>query len=310
MTGSESRFVSGPFAGQRLGDAWPAMSVAWIGSAIPHDPLFPLLVKFIFPEQKLSIQVHPGDAYAARHELAAGGRGKTEMWYALRSRPGAEVLVGLKSGITREAFAQAIASGTAENCLRQIPLNAGEAVFVPAGAAHTIGPGLVLCEIQEHSDLTYRVYDYNRRDAEGRSRALHIEKALAVMEFGAQSGGKIEPVKITVGALTKTYFAACRYFATEKWEFRESISAQTSRGHFDLLIILEGEGAIRFGGQRIPYGPAQVWMLPAALGSYELAPDRGTSLLKTHVPPDLDEVSRALAGEGIAESARNRLVHA
>lgn len=309
MTASESRFANGPFFGERLGDAWPAMSVEWTGAVIPDEPLFPLLVKFIFPEQKLSVQVHPDDDYAASCEQAAGGRGKTEMWYALRSHAGAEVLVGLKPGVTREIFERAIASGSAEHCLHRIPLSAGEAVYIPAGTVHTIGPGLVLCEIQEQSDLTYRVYDYNRRDAVGRSRPLHIEKALTVMEFGKQRGGKIDPVKIRRGALTKTYLAACRYFATEKWEFGDAISGQTSREHFDLLIILEGSGVIRFNGQHLPYGPIQVWMLPAALGAYDLVPDSGTTLLRTYVPPDLDEVLRALAGEGMAEGMRGRLVH-
>src|SRR6202041_3684035 len=176
------------------------------------DGSFPLLVKFIFADEKLSVQVHPDDDYAARHEKAAGGRGKTEMWYALSARPGAEVFVGLKPGVTREAFRSAIAGGSAEGCLERVPLRSGDAVFVPAGTAHTIGPGLVLCEIQEHSDLTYRVYDYNRSDAKGHGRELHIEKALEVIRFGDQSGGKIEPVSTTRGPVTETFFVSCRYF--------------------------------------------------------------------------------------------------
>ena len=116
-------------------------------------------------------------------------------------------------------FKRAIEDGSAEDCLQHVPLSAGEAIFVPAGTAHTIGAGLVLCEIQEYSDLTYRVFDYNRRDAQGRSRELHIEKALQVMRFGEQHGGKIEPVRIVRDGVTETFFVACRYFAVEKWEF-------------------------------------------------------------------------------------------
>jgi len=198
MTGVECRFASGPFTGQRLGDVWRTLPPAWTGTKISApDCSFPLLVKFIFAEEKLSVQVHPDDEYAARHEQAAGGRGKTEMWYAIRARPDAEVLAGLKPGVTRETFKRAIEDGSAEDCLEHVPLRAGEAIFVPAGTAHTIGAGLVLCEIQEYSDLTYRVFDYNRRDAQGRSRELHIEKALQVMRFGEQHGGKIEPVRMT-----------------------------------------------------------------------------------------------------------------
>ncbi len=310
MTGSESRFANGPFAKQKLADAWPAMRAEWIGTEIPRDPLFPLLVKFIFAEEKLSVQVHPDDDFAEKHEKAAGGRGKTEMWYALRARPGAEVLVGLKPGVTREAFQRTVAEGTAENCLQHVPMRSGDAVFVPAGTVHTIGPGLVLCEIQEHSDITYRVHDYNRRDAQGRARPLHVEKALASMLFGSQIGGRIDPVTITRGAITKAFLLACRYFATEKWEFSERISAETSREHFDLLIALEGSGEIRYRGGCAAYAPAQVWMMPAALGAYELFPSAAvrTSLLRTFVPGDLGRFSQALADEGLEETERSRVV--
>jgi len=310
MTGNESRFATGPFAGKTLAEAWPAMPPEWAGTVAARDAIFPLLVKFIFTEEKLSVQVHPDDAYAAEHEREAGGRGKTEMWYIVRARGGAEVLAGLKPEATRDAFQRAIADGTAEACLSHVPVREGDAIFVPAGTAHTIGPGLVLCEIQQHSDLTYRVYDYNRRDAQGRTRALHIEKALAAMRFGRQRGGKIEPVRVTSGAVTKTFLAACRYFATEKWEFAERIAAESSREHFDLLVVLDGRGEIRFGKEHTEYAPAQVWMIPASLGKFEMAPKSRTSLLRTYVPASLDAFARELAAAGVGEAEIARLVHA
>jgi mannose-6-phosphate isomerase len=315
MTGNECAFASGPFEGEKLGEAWPKMPDEWAGTHADRSSLFPLLVKFIFAEDKLSVQVHPNDEYAEKHEKAAGGRGKTEMWYAMRARAGAEVLVGLKTGVTVDSFKQAIVDGTAEECLERVPLHAGEAIFVPAGTAHTIGPGLVLCEIQQHSDITYRVYDYNRRDAHGRTRDLHIEKALEVIQFGEQSGGKITPVTVERGPAKETYFVACRYFATEKWEFAERIEAATSPEHFDLLIILEGGGTFEWGGSHAEYGPAQVWMIPAALGSYRIeprvepGPTSRTSLLRTYVPSDIGEFGRRLKDRGVAESAWSRLVH-
>ena len=309
MTGNDSRFADGPFAGQTLGHAWSAMPPEWTGTRVQRDAIFPLLVKFIFSEEKLSVQVHPDDAYAARHEQAAGGHGKTEMWYALRARPGAEVLVGLKPEVTRQAFERAIAEGTAENCLARVPLTDGDAVFVPSGTAHTIGPGLILCEIQQHSDLTYRVYDYNRRDAQGRSRHLHIEKALEVMRFGAQKGGKIEPLRMNRGSTNETYFVSCPYFATERWEFSERLDASTTPEHFDLLVLLQGGGTISWGRERAAYAPAQVWMLPAALGGYALEPDTSTSLLRTYVPSDPAELARRLATRGIPEAQSSRLIY-
>jgi mannose-6-phosphate isomerase len=309
MTGSECRFANGPFSGRKLGEVWPKMPSEWSGTSIERGVDFPLLVKFIFPEDKLSVQVHPGDAFAAQHEIAAGGRGKTEMWYAVRARPGAKVLVGLKANLTREDFQRAIADGTAEDCLTRIPLSAGEAVFVPAGTAHTIGPGLLLCEIQQHSDLTYRVYDYNRPDAQGKLRPLHIEKALQVMRFGSQAGGKIDPVRVEREGVRETYFATCRYFATEKWESSVRIDGVTSSAHFDLLIFLEGHGNIRCGDARIPYRPTQVWMLPAALGEYQLEPETRTSVLRTYSPSDSNEFTRRLASRGVSDAAIARLVH-
>ncbi|MGB9244465.1 MAG: type I phosphomannose isomerase catalytic subunit [Candidatus Acidiferrales bacterium] len=309
MTGNECRFASGPFEGSMLGSVWPEMPVEWAGTTADRGSAFPLLVKFIFSEDKLSVQVHPDDEYAARHEKAAGGRGKTEMWYAVRARAGAEVLVGLKAGVDREKFEQSIGNGNAEECLERIAMREGDAIFVPAGTAHTIGAGLVLCEIQEHSDLTYRVYDYNRRDAKGRARELHIEKALEVIRFGKQSGGKIEPVSITRGPVTETFFVSCPYFATEKWEFSKLFAATTSREHFDLMIILEGTGNFAWGDSRAEYGPAQVWMIPAALGAFRIEPSSRTALLRTYVPGGSDEFLRTLKESGVEESKWSRLVH-
>jgi mannose-6-phosphate isomerase len=281
---------------------WPELPAEWAGTKADRGSAFPLLVKFIFSEDKLSVQVHPDDEYAARYEKAAGGRGKTEMWYTVRARAGAEVLLGLKAGVDREKFEQSIGNGTAEECLERIAVREGDAIFVPAGTAHTIGSGLVLCEIQEHSDLTYRVFDYNRRDAKGRARELHIGKALEVIRFGEQSGGKIEPVSFKRGPVTETFLVSCRYFATEKWEFAESVAATTSPEHFDLIIILEGAGDFAWGGLRAGYSPAQVWMIPAALGALRIEPSARTTLLRTYVPSGSDEFLRNLKESGVEES--------
>jgi mannose-6-phosphate isomerase len=309
MTGSQCRFANGPFAGRELGEAWAHMPPEWAGTRADVGAVFPLLVKFIFPEEKLSVQVHPDDQYAAVYEQAAGGRGKTEMWYALRARAGAEVLVGLKPEVTRESLARAIAQGAAEDCLVHVPVCQGDAVFVSAGTAHTIGPGLILCEIQQQSDLTYRVYDYNRRDANGRPRPLHIEKALAVMRFGPQSGGKIDPVRIHEEGAEKTYFASCRYFETSRWEFSGPVLMGSSAESFDLLIFLEGSGAIRWQSERVDFAPAQVWMIPAGLGAYQIAPEAPASLLRAFVPREAGEFGSGLRQSGISEKDWSRLVH-
>ena len=308
LTGNDCVFATGEFAGRPLGEVWPTLPEAWTGTRLTGLSRIPLLIKFIFPEEKLSIQVHPDDAYAAAHEAAAGGVGKTEMWYVVSAREGAELRVGLKPDVTRDSFQRAIAEGTAEDCLARVRVRAGDAVFVPAGTAHTICPGVTLCEVQEHSDITYRVFDYNRVGTDGKPRALHIQQALSAMKFGEQRGGLCEPVRTKNGATSETLYAACRHFITERWEFRDRIAAMTSPEHFDLLIFLEGRGRIEFAEGSEPYGAAEVWLLPASLGAYQLAPASPSSLLHTYVP-DLNDFVRRLSDSHAGESAWSRVVH-
>jgi mannose-6-phosphate isomerase len=309
LTGLECTFANGAFAGEKLGQAWREMDAGWRGTSIDPGADFPLLVKFLFTQEKLSVQVHPDDDYAARHEASAGGRGKTEMWYALRAERGAEVLLGLKPDVTRREFEKAIADGTADDCLEHVPVREGDVIFVPARTAHTIGAGLVLCEIQEYSDLTYRVYDYNRRDASGKARELHVGKALEVLRFGGQQGGKTAPVEIERAGVTETYLAACPYFATEGWEFHKPVAASSSPQHFDLLIFLEGTGKIEWTDASAEYAPSQAWMIPAALRAYELSPQSRTALLRTYVPADMGEFIRRLEERGVHRSKWSKLVY-
>jgi len=309
LTGNDCVFASGHWAGLRVSEAWREMTPEWAGTRLAGAPYFPLLVKFIFPDEKLSVQVHPSDDYAREHEAAAGGLGKTEMWYAVAARPGAEVMVGLKPGVTRESFRRAIEDGQVEDCVERIPVRPGDAIFVPAGTVHTVGPGVVLCEIQEHSDLTYRVYDYNRLGPDGKPRLLHRRKAFDVINFGEQSGGRIVPVRVSRGAVMETYFVACRYFATEKWEFARRIAGSTSPEHFDLLIFLEGCGRFCWKQGEVRYAPAQVWMLPAGLGGYNIEPEERTVLLHTYVPDIVQDFVQRLRDQQVDEAEWSRLVH-
>jgi len=308
LTGNECRFATGEFAGRTLGEVWPDLSEEWTGTRLRGLSRIPLLIKFLFPEDKLSIQVHPDDAYAEKHEAAAGAVGKTEMWYVVAAREGARLLVGLRQGVTPESFRRALADGAVEDCLERVAVRAGDAVFVPAGTAHTICPGVVLCEIQEHSDITYRVFDYNRLGADGKPRPLHVRQAFDVMRFGEQDGGLCQPARLTHGAVTETFYVACRHFATERWEFRERIAAVTSPEHFDVLIFLSGKGRIEFAGGAETYAHAQVWLLPAALGAYQIEPEFPTTLLRTYVP-DLHDFVRRLTDERVEEKAWARVVH-
>src|SRR5690242_4057159 len=153
LTGVDCKVATGPFAGKTLGEAWRQMPPEWRGTRFSEPGNFPLLIKFIFPNDKLSIQVHPDDAYAAAHEQAAGGRGKTEMWHILSAKPSASLLLGLRAGVTKESFLNALENQTLEDLLQRHSVQPGETYFVPARTPHTIGSGVVICEVQEYSDL-------------------------------------------------------------------------------------------------------------------------------------------------------------
>jgi mannose-6-phosphate isomerase len=305
LTGDACRFANGPYAGQTLGQAWPRMPAEWAGTQIVSSDKartrIPLLAKFVFPGDKLSVQVHPDDAYAQEHEQAAGGVGKTEMWYVAEASAGATIRVGLRPNVTRESFARAIDAGTAEDCLQPIAVRAGDTIFIPAGTAHTIGPGVALYEMQQHSDLTYRVFDYNRVGADGKARELHVKKAMDVLRFDAPisaeaRAGHVVPIALSGGPdAERLLLVACRYFAVERWEFARPVTLETSPERFELLTPLRGSGRIAVNHD-FTYAPGQAWLVPAALGSYTLEPTEPTTLLRAYVP-NLEALEQELAGE-------------
>jgi mannose-6-phosphate isomerase len=189
-----------------------------------------------------------------------------------------------------------------------MPVVPGDSIFVPPGTVHTIGAGIMLCEIMEQSDITYRVYDYKRKGPDGRERPLHVKQALDVINFREQLGEKVTPVRFARHGLTQIYLAACRYFATERWEFDGRIGGVTAPGSFELLVVLSGAGTIESGQQKQPYARMQVWFLPATLGPYQLEPAEPTVLLHTCVP-NLDAYCRRLADLGIPSEEWSRIIH-
>jgi mannose-6-phosphate isomerase len=284
LTGVDCQVATGPSAGKSLAAAWAEFDAASRGTTVAHGSDFPLLLKFIFPTDKLSIQVHPDDAYAERHEQAQGGRGKTEMWHIVSATPGAQSLVGLKPGVDKPKFLSAMKSQTLEDLFVTRKLRAGETLFLPAGMPHTMGPGMVVFEVQEYSDLTYRVYDYGRVDAKGQPRELHVEKALEVMHFGPQIGGPTPALKLPADGFQRSLLAGCRYFATERWEITYPCSTETDVSHFDLLVVLSGNGTFDAPGWSNPFSQGETWYLPANLGKYYLAPNGPVTLLRAYVP--------------------------
>ncbi len=319
LTGLDCRIATGIYSGKTLREAWHQMSPEWRGSNFTESSDFPLLVKFIFPNDKLSIQVHPDDAYAAAHEKAAGGRGKTEMWHAVSAEPGAQVLVGLKPGVNKEKFLESLASNTLENLFQPRAVHAGDTFFLPAGTPHTIGPKMILCEVQQYSDLTYRVYDYGRLDAHGKPRELHIEKALDVMHFSYTKGGKVAALALNspprkTRRTAKPYspdrpaehkvklLCACPYFAAERLEFSDRLEFPADPEHFQLLIILNGRGNLGWPDSAARYNPAECWLLPASLDLAAMHPLQPTTLLRTYVP-NLPSLRQHLQAAGLSPTA-------
>ena len=308
LTGVDCKIVTGPFAGKTLGDAWREMPADWRGTGLASTTDFPILVKFIFPNDKLSIQVHPDDAYAAAHEKAAGGRGKTEMWHAVSAEPGAHVLAGLKPGVDKEKFLAALESQTLENLFEALPVHEGDTFFLPAGTPHTIGPGMVLCEVQEYSDLTYRVYDYGRVDAYGKPRELHVEKAMTAMNFKTEKHIKTNPLTtkhndmgLAMMDRGLSILAACKYFATARWEISKTLRLISDPEAFRLLIVLSGAGQVVWGEGNSIYRAGECWFVPAELGEYSVLPRDPTVLLETFVP-DMPSFLKELKLAGFPEA--------
>jgi mannose-6-phosphate isomerase len=284
LTGIDCKIATGAYAGKTLGEAWRQMPPEGRGARFTDPDYFPILVKFIFPNDKLSIQVHPDDAYASIHEKAAGGRGKTEMWHVVSAEAGADVLIGLMPKVDRERFVKAIETERLEEILVHWRVEPGDTFFVPAGTPHTIGPGMTLCEIQEYSDLTYRVYDYGRVDAHGRPRELHIQRALESIDFGRPILGKVSRLALPSPGSEKALLAACRHFATERWEIITRMEASSNDEHFDLYVILTGCGEFAWNGSSTRYRCGECWLIPASPNRLVIDPKEATKLLRSYVP--------------------------
>lgn len=218
-----------------------------------------LLVKFLFTSDRLSVQVHPNDEFAARHE---NSRGKTEMWHILRAAPGAQIALGFREPVTPRRLKETALSGEIVDLMNWVDVHPGETFFTPAGTIHAIGAGLVLCEIQQYSDVTYRIYDYASK------RELHLEKAMQVCRLSASEA---RPVALPV---------ECPYFRTEALRLRHATELQPDPKRMKWLIFLEGEGTI--AGEQ--YRQGETWLVPVDARPFAIAPSRETSLLRACVP--------------------------
>jgi mannose-6-phosphate isomerase len=231
---------------------------------------FPLLVKLLFPEEKLSVQVHPDDAQA---RVMGETRGKTECWYVLEAAPGAYVSLGLKKGVAVEDVAASVADGTMESLMEQIPVVVGDMLFVDAGTVHAIGPGVVLLETQQTSDVTYRLYDY------GRPRELHLEKGLQVIRTKT-AAGKVAP-RVMDGF---TRLIEQKYFVVDRFELASGEVTVTLDGA-GCLVGLAGRGVVRFGSEEVELKAGQAVVVAAGSGPVGVS-GVGLSFVRCVAPPD------------------------
>lgn len=273
----DCRIANGSFAGTPLSEFLRKFPES-LGSGRACGGGLPVLIKLIDAREPLSVQVHPDDVYAMRTE---GGAGKTEMWYVLDREPGAFLYCGFQRDVSREELTRRIADGTVTEVLHKAPVEPGDVFFMEAGTVHAIGAGILIAEIQQSSNTTYRVFDYGRRGPDGKERPLHIEKALDVARRGPACSvppGSRPPVILPGSTLRR--LARCAHFSVELLELSEHCEYRTDETSFLSLLCLEGSAKLAEGEWGFDIAKGDSVFVPARKGSVFLE-GRGTFLLTT-----------------------------
>lgn len=276
LTGEMCAAATGPFAGQSLKEITARHGRELLGASY-GDGQFPLLIKLLFPKEKLSVQVHPDDAMAQKY---GEPRGKTECWYALSAEPGAQVALGIKSGVTPQKIRAAIDNSTLEDLLEMVPVEKNDMLFVDAGTVHAMGPGVVILETQQTSDLTYRMYDY------GRPRELHLDKSFEAMRLRTRAG-KIAPRKVNGHSVLIDE----KYFEIERWPLDSAttpLGLTANTGGLQILFVAEGKiRIIADGGESFAVNRCELAVIPATSRNVRVAADvdAGTAATVIRIEP-------------------------
>ena len=278
--GDESVVTNGFLAGNNLAELIEIYMGDLVGDRVydEHGLTFPLLFKLIDANENLSIQVHPGDEVAyERHQSF----GKTEMWYVVDAEPGAELIIGFNRDCSRETYLEALENDRVEDLLQHVPVKRGDVFFIPAGLVHAIGKGVMVAEIQQSSDVTYRIYDYKRTDDQGNERELHTAEALDVISFEASLNPKT-PYKPVPNELTP--LVACEYFNTSMIWMNEELTR--NYGQLDSFVVymcLEGEFTIESEGSLTEVKSGETVLIPACLEQVHLKPIGEVKMLEVYV---------------------------
>ncbi|MGM1048502.1 class I mannose-6-phosphate isomerase [Paenibacillus sp. N3/727] len=271
--------VSGELAGLGLDQVREQFGAEWFGKKgfSEVNGRFPLLIKLLDCNDDLSVQVHPTDDYEG---LPKGELGKTEMWYVLDAKPDAKIIYGLKEGVTREDLRKALEDGTVMDSLQEVPVKAGDTFYIPAGTVHALCAGVVVAEIQQNSDTTYRIFDYNRPGLDGKPRELHIEDSLNVTAYEGSGASTMSTDNAVPGKWLE--LAKSPYFIVEKGIVEGPWNLTTTEDSFTILVMCNGEGTLKWDGGSQAYTSGQCFLLPANLGSYTL--EGNSTVLRSYLP--------------------------
>ena len=298
-----SKVANGEFKGKPLAKVVNKTGVDLLGTKASEDDFkkFPLLIKLLDANDKLSVQVHPDDEHAAYHE---GELGKTEMWYVIDAKEDAQLIYGINPGVDQEEFRRSIKAGELGENLRKVDIKPGDVLYIPSGTVHAIMEGILLAEIQQNSDTTYRVYDWNRMGKDGAPRELHIDSALEVIDFDGEPQEKVEGLKIKKEDIEKDILVACPYFITEKIELDGSYKTEANGERFYIYMGLEGKTNLKYKDQEIDILAGETVLVPAALGEYEL---KGESRLLCTYQKELEEFKQNLLNQGISPEELDKI---
>jgi mannose-6-phosphate isomerase len=296
ITDDQSRFKNGPLSDLTLEEASRKYGTELNGSGWTA-PRFPILAKYLYTSDWLSVQVHPDDDYARDHD--PGSTGKTEMWYFIHAGHEAEILLGLKAGVTREQLKTAFELGTSRELVCAFHPRAQEAIFVAPGTVHALGPGLVLFEAEQNSDLTYRLDDFGRVGLDGKPRPLHWKKGLDVTRVDAPALRNLPRLEFREPFGRRRYVVASRYFAVEELKVSKTFSGMGARERVEVISILEGEGRMETDAGWMGYRHGETWVIPPATGRYRMVPLKETRCLRFYRPNVEKDFRQPLLKRGV-----------
>lgn len=277
-----SKVADGPYAGKTLRELFAEEPEAMLGAQKDQFQRYPLLLKFLDATEMLSVQVHPSDDH--KDLLPAGERGKTESWLVLDSEPGSSIYAGLQPNVTAEQMRAHSADGTVEQDLASFKPNPGDGLFIEAGTVHALGGGVVVFETQQNSDVTFRLFDWNRVDEKtGKSRDLHIEQAIQSTNFEAVAVKPSEPKVVTSEPALQEEMFTCEFFKVDRLSGDQPFSVG-AEGAMRVLVALEGEGSLAYGGTDYTVKSGDVYVLPAAVGAVEFTPSGKVTVAEVAVP--------------------------